>query len=171
MFKVLCFGVFDGVHDGHRAMLQEAKTVDSRLSTVVSEKDTLVTSRQSSVARYLIVAIAPDRVVVSLKGEPPRYPAAQRIALVKAERIADEVILGDEDINSWNIVKKVKPSVIALGYDQHELRSSLEDFLDRTYPEVETAEGEWQTNPKRPTIVMLTAHGPHKYHNKIIQRT
>jgi len=41
---------------------------------------------------------------------------------------------------------------------------------EKNYPEVETAEGEWQKNAKRPRIVMLSAHEPEKYHNRIIHK-
>lgn len=143
MNKVLCFGTFDGVHDGHRAMLRQAKSLGGRL----------------------VVAVAPDVVVTTLKSGELSHSAARRIALIQAEHIADDVLLADEEIASWRIIKKVKPEIIALGYDQHELRSSLEAFLENEYPDVETAEGEWIKNPKKPRIVMLSAYKPETLHN------
>lgn len=155
MTKVLVLGTFDGVHDGHRAMLKQAKTLGS----------------------YLTAVVAADLVVATLKDQKPHHTSAQRITLVRQEKIADEVVLGDSEIGSWQIVKKYKPQIVALGYDQHDLRASLEEYLDRAYPEVETekacpelAEVGWQTNPKRPKIVVLSAHEPDKYHNHIIHK-
>jgi cytidyltransferase-like protein len=143
--KVLCFGTFDGVHDGHRAMLREAK----------------------SLGGYLVVAIAPDPVAKKLKGVAPKHTSGQRIEMLKKEKIADEVVLCDEKTSSWQILKKYKPSIIALGYDQHELRSNLENYLETAYPETETEEG-FQTNPKKPRIVVLSAYKPETHHNSLL---
>ncbi len=147
MTKVLVLGTFDGVHDGHRAMLKQAKTLGS----------------------YLTAVVAADLVVAILKAQKPHHTSAQRITLVRQEKIADEVVLGDSEIGSWQIVKKYKPQIIALGYDQDDLRSSLEEYLDKSYPDIENEEGR-QTNPKRPKIVVLSAHEPDKYHNRIIHK-
>ncbi len=143
MSIVLAFGTFDGIHDGHRAMLRQAKSLGGRL----------------------LVAIAPDSVVLTIKGDRLNHPAAHRIALVKAERIADEVLLADDETNSWRIIKKVKPDIVALGYDQDELRISLEAFLESVYPDIETESGEWIKNPKKPRIVILSAYKPDELHN------
>ncbi len=118
---------------------------------------------------YLIVAVAPDTTAQHLKGHTPKNTAAQRIALIRQERIADEVVLGDPEINSWGVLKKHKPTVIALGYDQHELRQHLEEYLEKTYLDVETEEG-WQANPKKPRIVILSPYKPETHHNRIIYK-
>jgi cytidyltransferase-like protein len=145
MTKVLVFGTFDGVHDGHRAMLKEAKALGT----------------------YLTVAVAPDAVAKALKGDTPSHTSGQRISLVRREQIADEVVLGDEELYSWKVLKKDKPNVVALGYDQHELRRSLEEFLERSFPDVETEEG-WQASPKKPRIVTLSAYEPERFHNRLL---
>jgi cytidyltransferase-like protein len=151
MQRTLVFGTFDGVHDGHRAMLRQAKTVGDTASC------------------QLIVAVAPDSVVGVLKGAPPHHNQAERIALIKHEHIADEVVLADESIGSWKILKKVRPQCIALGYDQQELKSHLEAHLEGAYPDVETASGEWIKNPKKPRIVMLSAYKPDTLHSSKIK--
>lgn len=117
---------------------------------------------------YLIAAVAPDSVVAKLKSEPPKHASAQRIAMLKAEKIADDVVSAEETIGTWAILKKYKPTVIALGYDQDELRSSLEEYLEKAYPEVEMEE-DWQSNPKKPKIVVLSAHKPETHHNSILR--
>jgi len=177
MNKTLVFGTFDGVHDGHRAMLREARTVTSGESQVASETTDSVSSdtrTRDSFTRtpgpiYLVVAVAPDPVVFKLKGIAPRYSQAERLNMLKKERLCDEVILADEEVGTWRILKKVKPSIIALGYDQGDLQENLEEYIDRVYPEVETEEG-WKTNPKRPTIIRLSAYKPEILHNKIQNR-
>lgn len=168
MLKILCFGTFDGIHDGHRAMLRQARqlTADSLQERKNLASKTSPSSKLQAV-NYLIVAVAPDAHVRQLKSKDPRHTSAERITMLKKERLADEVVLGDAEIGSWKILKKYKPTIIALGYDQDELRSSLEAYLEKAYPEVETEEG-WQTNPKKPKIVMLSAYNPDKLHNRII---
>ena len=174
MLKILCFGTFDGIHDGHRAMLKEAREVASREWRVASETETSVsvpTRTRNSFTRtssYLVVAVAPDSHVRELKFKDPRYTSAKRIQFVKDEHLADEVILGDAEIGSWKILKRVKPNIIALGYDQDELRANLEEYLEKSYPDVETETGEWIKNPKRPRIITLSAHKPEELHNRII---
>lgn len=155
MLKVLCFGTFDGVHDGHRAMLREAGQLTADGSPLTAKN-------------YLIAAVAPDSVVLKLKNHTPRHSQAERIQMLKNEHLADEIILADDSVGEWKIIKKVKPSVIALGYDQDELRASLEEFLDSQYPHIETEEG-WKDNPKRPTITILSAHKPDTHHSRLLR--
>ena len=168
MIRILCFGTFDGVHDGHRAMLREARRAGSGDEGVESRKiSNLATTYHLPPTTYLTVAVAPDAIVNALKGKLPRYTQAKRIQMLKDEHLADNVVLADDSVGEWKIIKKIKPGVIALGYDQDELRASLEEFLDRAYPEVETETGEWIKNPKRPTIITLSAHKPDTHHNRI----
>lgn len=132
MTKVLIFGSFDVLHDGHRAFLREAKALGD----------------------YLVVVVAPDSVIKDLKGHSPRCASAERIAALKNERIADEVVLGDAESNSWKILKKYKPDIIALGYDQEELKAALEEYFENL--------------EKHPTIVVLTAFQPEKYKSSLL---
>lgn len=145
MNKVLAFGTFDGVHEGHRVMLREAKALGD----------------------YLIAAVAPDLVVKEIKGAFPRSNAAQRITALKTEHLADEVILGDGELHGWEIISRVKPDIIALGYDQDNLRVSLERHFEISYPDIETEEG-FQTNPKKPIITVLKPHHPERYKSSLL---
>ena len=134
MKKVLVFGTFDGVHEGHRAMLREAKLLGT----------------------YLIVAVAPDAIVKETKGTLPKYSSAQRISMIKNERLADDVVIADSEMHSWRIVKKYKPDIVALGYDQDELKASLEEYLENSV--------------KKPTIVVLKAHQPDKFKSSLMNK-
>lgn len=127
MTTVMAFGVFDGLHEGHRAFLRAARTLGDRL----------------------LVAVAQDATVRLLKGHAPRFPLGERIAALAAEGLADEVVPGDEDIGAWEIVVRLRPAVIALGYDQEEQRKSLLRRADRF--------------PWHPEIRMLEAHEPERY--------
>ncbi len=132
MKKVLVFGVFDGIHDGHRAFFREAKKHGS----------------------HLIVAVAQDHIVEYLKGHLPEKNLARRIDDLRKEPTVDEVALGDAELGIYEVVKKHKPSIIALGYDQAALR---EDFKNHR------KEFGW-----RPKVVVIKAHKPHKYKSSIL---
>lgn len=101
--KVFCFGVFDGIHDGHIRMLQEAKSYGDQL----------------------IVAVTQDQVVQKLKGHPPRLALPERIQNIQSLQIADIVTPGDADIQIWQVLQSYQPQIIALGYDQLRLKEAL----------------------------------------------
>ena len=105
--KVMVFGVFDGVHEGHRALLKQAKALGD----------------------YLIVAIAQDHIVQHLKGHLPEIRFEDRVAHLMKEDGVDKVIAGDEELGTWAVVAKEKPDVVAVGYDQTLLRANLERHL------------------------------------------
>lgn len=107
--KALAFGVFDTFHDGHRHFLRKAKMLGDTLA----------------------VAVAQDDVVFKLKGKFPKTPLAERMKILKASGLADEVLAGDELINSWGVINRTRPDVIALGYDQKELASALNRFAEQ----------------------------------------
>ena len=100
----MVFGTFDGLHEGHRYFLNEAKKLGD----------------------YLIVAVAHDSAVNLFKNRAPRQDAGARVSAILSENLADEVVIGDEEQGSWEVLKKHRPDIVALGYDQRELRKSLE---------------------------------------------
>lgn len=104
---VVVFGSFDGLHDGHRYFLREARKLGDRLIAVVAQ----------------------DVYLREFKGRNPRFSLENRIAAIKAEGIADEVMPGDTVQNSWEVLGRIQPQVIALGYDQ----ASLEEALKQKY--------------------------------------
>lgn len=101
--KVLVFGAFDVIHDGHRYFLDEAKKHGD----------------------YLIVVVARDSTVIKLKGHMPERPLPNRIQALKKENIADFISPGDIIIGNWKIIGRLKPDIICLGYDQTELKQEL----------------------------------------------
>ena len=112
MKTVMVFGVFDGVHDGHRQFLKQAK----------------------SIGDYLVAVVAQDHVIEQLKGRLPRLTLAERLAHLESEDGVDEVLVGDAEHGTWNAVKKIGPDVIALGYDQQALKRDLESHLNTFDP-------------------------------------
>ncbi len=111
--KVLAFGVFDGLHDGHRYFLSEAKKLGD----------------------YLIAVVAHDDAVRKLKNREPRIPMEERAAALRAAALANEVVIGDAVQGSWNVLKNQKVDVIAIGHDQHSLENALrENEISKNIP-------------------------------------
>jgi len=99
---VLASGVFDLLHYGHIRFLEEAK------------------KRGGPDAR-LVVIVARDETVRRRKGRGPVIPEDQRRALVEALKVVDEALLGYEDMDLAAVIDKIRPDVIAVGYDQDEI--------------------------------------------------
>jgi len=129
----MVFGVFDGIHKGHSHFFKEAKELGD----------------------YLIAVVAPDEVVKDLKGKAPQNILAERIAHVEAADGVDKAVVGDIEKGSWNIVKKMRPDVIAVGYDQKVLRKNLENSVDEFnwFLEIET----------------ISPYEPEKYHSSLLE--
>lgn len=96
MKKVMAFGSFDILHDGHEHYLKEAK----------------------SFGDYLIVIVARDENIVRFKGKNPKNDENYRLECVKKLDFVDEAVLGHkEDI--LEVLEEFKPDIICLGYDQN----------------------------------------------------
>jgi len=160
--KVMVFGVFDGIHEGHRAFFKEVKKH----------------------GRYLIVAVAQDHVVEYLKGRLPQRNLARRIDDLRKEPAVDEVALGDAELGTYEVVKKFRPSVIALGYDQQALKEDLESWLKKFDPfdkplgreplgtelGAEVLGAERLRAGWKPKIIVLKAYEPHKYKSSLLKK-
>lgn len=64
-----------------------------------------------------MVVIARDNTVKKVKGEYPKHDERERLNNVKECEYVDKVILGSED-DKYKVIRKYKPDIIALGYDQ-----------------------------------------------------
>jgi FAD synthetase len=105
MTKVMASGVFDILHSGHLRYLQEAKRLGDEL----------------------VVVVATDATVRREKHEPIT-PELMRLELVQALKPVDHAFLGREG-DMFEIVKEVRPDIIALGYDQRFDEAKLEQEL------------------------------------------
>jgi len=103
---VMAFGTFDLFHAGHENYLRQAKELGDQL----------------------MVIIARDETVKKIKGNAPVHNENERLKNVKASGIADKVILGYKD-DKYKVLKKFRPDVIALGYDQFVFTQRLEKTL------------------------------------------
>ena len=92
---VLAGGVFDIIHPGHIHTLKAAKALGD----------------------ILVVAIATDKTAQKMKKRIPLHNQELRCELVDCLSMVDIAIVGHEK-DIFETVKIVKPTIIALGYDQ-----------------------------------------------------
>jgi len=92
---VLAGGVFDIIHPGHIHTLKAAKALGD----------------------ILVVAIATDKTAQKMKKRLPLHNQELRCELVDCLSMVDVAIIGHEK-DIFETVKIVKPTIIALGYDQ-----------------------------------------------------
>jgi FAD synthetase len=78
----------------------------------------------------LVVIIARDSTVEKTKGRKPIMPEDQRLALVESLKVVDEAVLGYEKLDIGEFIEKVKPDVIALGYDQVEMERRVSQYVN-----------------------------------------
>jgi FAD synthetase len=95
MKKVMVFGVFDLLHPGHISFLKQAKKLGN----------------------FLVVSVARDANVKKIKKKLPVFDEKKRLANLKRLKLANKFVLGALK-DPWPHIKKEKPDIIALGYDQ-----------------------------------------------------
>jgi len=105
MVKVMATGTFDLLHLGHIYYLKEAKRLGDTLAVVV----------------------ATDSTVRKLKHEPINSEEI-RLHLIKELKIVDEAYLGHEE-DMYEVVKEIKPDIIALGFDQMHNENNIKSEL------------------------------------------
>ena len=64
------------------------------------------------------------------KGTKTIMPENQRKALVKSLKVVDGTILGSEEMDIGEVIDKIKPDLIAFGYDQIELEELVRKYLE-----------------------------------------
>ncbi len=106
--RVLATGVFNILHPGHIFFLEEARKLGDEL----------------------VVIVASDKIA-SRKKAGFVLPQEQRARVIESLRCVDRVYIGDEE-NQLKLLPKIKPDIIALGYDQNvnaeELQQDLTDI-------------------------------------------
>jgi len=108
---VLASGVFDLLHLGHVRFLEDAKRAGGKNAK-------------------LIVIIARDSTIEKTKGRKPIMSEDQRCALVESLRVVDEAVLGYEGLEIGEVIDKIKPDFIALGYDQTEMEKEVKEYIE-----------------------------------------
>lgn len=107
---VLAEGTFDLLHYGHVYYLTNAKKLGGENAK-------------------LIVIVARDKTVERVKGRKPIIPEDQRRAIVESLKVVDEAILGYEEMDMAKVIEKIKPDIIALGYDKEDMEKRLKQYV------------------------------------------
>ena len=92
---VLSGGVFDIIHPGHISTLNAAKALGD----------------------VLVVVVATDNTSEKMKRRKPLHSQEQRQELVNSLSMVDLCLIGQE-ADIFKTVNRVRPQIIALGYDQ-----------------------------------------------------
>ncbi|MFH1867281.1 MAG: adenylyltransferase/cytidyltransferase family protein [Patescibacteria group bacterium] len=108
--KVLVFGIFDLLHPGHKYFLRQAKKYGDQL----------------------IVVVARDKVAAELKKIPPVQFEKIRLEQIKKLKEVSFCCLGSKRINhNYELVKKLNPDLICVGYDQIKSLTNLKKKMRR----------------------------------------
>ena len=103
----MAVGVFDLLHAGHLHYLQQAKSLGNHLTVVVAHDDT-----------------------VRLRKHEPVTNHDLRRRMVDGLKPVDDAIIGNPpDVSIFEILPKVNPDIIALGYDQEHAEDSIKNKL------------------------------------------
>ena len=102
----MAFGTFDIFHPGHKSYLRQARKLGD----------------------YLIVVVARDKTVFQVKNQETRNTEQKRLKIIQGSGLLDEAVLGNLK-DKYAVIKKYKPNVIALGYDQNSFSERLEEKL------------------------------------------
>jgi len=109
MKKVMAFGSFDILHDGHKHYLKEAK----------------------SFGDYLIVITARDENILRFKGKKSKNDENYRLEQVKKLDFVDKAVLGHKD-DILEVLEEFRPDIICLGYDQKTIdEEKLKEELEK----------------------------------------
>ncbi len=121
-------GGFEIIHRGHLHTIEQAKNLGD----------------------VLVAVVARDSTIRKRKGREPATSEAGRVRLLSALRQVDVAILGARG-DIYETLERVRPDVVALGYDQYHLESDIAKEakrrgieldvvrLDTPYPGVKTS--------------------------------
>ena len=114
MRKVMCFGTFDLLHDGHKFYLNEVKKLGD----------------------FIVVVVARDETVKEVKKHPPLHNESERVRNLQQLGIADKVVLGNSG-DKLKVVVDERPDMICLGYDQTFFTDKIKEKLQQRGLDVE----------------------------------
>lgn len=146
MKKVLVFGTFDGLHEGHLNFFKQAKEFGD----------------------HLVVVVGRDSTVEKTKKRLPKFNENERLKIVQECGLVDEARLGnaghksvpgqpEEKLDPYKVVEEIKPDIICLGYDQTFFADKLaEELPNRGLGYVK--------------IERLQPFEPEKYHSSILNK-
>lgn len=128
---VLVFGTFDALHKGHIDFFRQARKHGGFLTAIVAR----------------------DKTVLQVKKRKPIQD--EKIRLRNVKKHVDKALLGSAG-NKYALLKKIKPDIVCLGYDQ-------DSFTKRLRSELKNH----RINSK---IFRLRPYKPRVYKSKILRR-
>lgn len=131
--KVLLFGTFDVLHPGHAALFKQSRRFGSDITVI----------------------LARDRTIKEIKKHAPLYKERTRKKMLEQSGWVNHVILGSLH-DKYQAIKKIKPDVICLGYDQKYFVEHLEEKI--------------KLFKLKTRIVRLKSFKPHLYKSAILTR-
>jgi FAD synthetase len=106
--KVMVFGTFDGLHEGHLNFFEQARERGD----------------------FLIAVAGRDVNIKKIKGHFPKNRERDRFSDLQRCKLVDKPVLGyEEDV--YMIIETLKPDVICLGYDQVSFSKKLKAELKK----------------------------------------
>ncbi|MBI2463096.1 MAG: adenylyltransferase/cytidyltransferase family protein [Candidatus Spechtbacteria bacterium] len=130
--RVVVFGIFDGLHLGHEHFLQQARAYGDEI----------------------VVIVGRDEIALQLKGKTSQLNERQRRSRVAAHHLVDRAVLGDKETGEYLALKRLKPDVVCLGYDQKELKKDIYRWM--------------KENGAKIVVRVMKAYKPREYHTSII---
>lgn len=106
MKKVLVFGIFDKLHKGHISFLRQARRHGD----------------------FLVAVVTRDLNVKRQKGR--RAAQREKVRAAAVRKFADKVLLGEKRI-TYELIRKISPDVICIGYDQRPSVSQARRILKK----------------------------------------
>lgn len=95
MKRVITFGTFDLFHLGHLSLLERAKNQGD----------------------WLVVGVSTDKLNQEKKGRPPVYSEGERMRIVQALRVVDEVFAEESLEQKEHYVRLYNAQVLVMGDD------------------------------------------------------
>lgn len=133
MTKVMVFGTFDGIHPGHLNFFKQAKKYGD----------------------FLIVVVARDKTIKRIKKHLPSLKERERLKIIENCQLVNKAFLGRLQNPYW-IIKKIKPNVICLGYDQIAFTEDLGQELKKM--------------GLKTKVYRLKPYKPERYHSIILNK-
>ena len=139
----MVFGTFDLLHSGHLNFLMQAKELGDKL----------------------IVSVARDLNVFKVKGQRPINHEKLRLKNISLLPVVDKAVLGGLK-DPWPHIIKVRPDIIALGYDQ-------KIYVTKEKPKGAARELQLkliEKGLKKTEVVRLKPFWPQVYKSRILRR-
>ena len=134
--KIMVFGTFDILHKGHLHFFKQA--------------------RKFGLKSFLVVSVARDINVKKIKGTMPEFSERTRLGRVSECKLVNQATLGGKK-DFLSHILKIRPNIIALGYDQVAYTQNLKNILKSKGLEV--------------IVKRLKSYKPNKYKSSILKKS